>query len=653
MNCKRLILSVVIAFASLLVVVASSFSQAPKRQAAASVVLVNSGEPQMAIASGSTLEAAAELKQYLDRIAGANFTIVEATKDERGLHVGLFSDFPWLKSKDDTELGPEGFVIRTDDRGVYLLARTPRGVQHAVATFLQRLGCRWFFPGKAWEVVPRMETIAGSWNEIGRPSFPTQRRIWYGFGAYGPCRDDLEAWNRHNRMGGPIEVGIGHTWHGLNPEKDFAEHPDWFALTGGKRQPTKPCYSHPQVIARAIEFALARAAAGEEMISMTPPDGLGYCECERCLSVCQGAKPYEAHSTLFARRPDGTRISVTSENVFHLVNQVAEAVAKKYPQTLVGCYAYSAYSHPPSFDLHPNVYLQTTTAYRRTPISLEQQLAEFGTKTTQLGIREYYSVYQWDWDNPDPGKLTPAQLQEDLRFFHRNGVTAVNAESSNNWAPRGLGYYLAANLMWNVDADTDELTRDFYIKAFGPAARVIEQYYVRWYGAEVAVLDSADSDVADQDGAKQTFLEKGKYNREALAAAFNDLDEAARLVRDQPAYRGRVDQLRMYLHYLLLRYQLAEATQTGNQQQILDAIQAETEFGGRLTYTNMIHTRPLIGKAFLRRFRQYAEMLESVPDAQQSGRGWRQVSRSPSEKEIEGIWQQDLAALGINSERDD
>ena len=43
---------------------------------------------------------------------------------------------------------------------------------------------------------------------------------------------------------------------------------------------------------------------------MTPPDGLGYCECERCLKVCDGGEPCEAHKSVFARRPDGVLINV-------------------------------------------------------------------------------------------------------------------------------------------------------------------------------------------------------------------------------------------------------------------------------------------------------------------------------------------------------
>jgi hypothetical protein len=436
-------------------------------QGPAPVTIVRDGKPQLPLFAGGVPAPVEELRRYLKEISGAELP----SKGERGLggiYVGLASDFPWVAIDRPAELGREGFVLRTEGGSLFLVAHEAPGVQHAVTTFLQGLGCRWFFPGRAWEVVPRRATIQGAWNERQGPAFQTQRLIWYGFGATRKCADDLAEGNRHNRMGGPVQVSIGHTWHGLDAERDFKAHPDWFALVGGKRQPSKPCYSHPEVLRRATESALQQAAQGRTMISMSPPDGLGYCECGTCAAVYQGGAPSASHGTTFAKRPDGLVVNATSETLFRLVSEVARAVAEKHPKTLVGCYAYSAYSHPPSFKLHPNVFLQTTTAFRRTPLSLEEQLKAFGERTAQVGIREYYSAYPWDWDYPYPTAVKPGRLQKTLRFFRQNNVTSVNAEAGNNWGPRGRGYTVASQLLWNVDADVKALVRDFYDRSRWP-----------------------------------------------------------------------------------------------------------------------------------------------------------------------------------------
>lgn len=632
------------------------------------LVLVKEGKALLPLRAGSVAEPVAELQAYLNKMSGARFAVEKPRKGEAGIHVGLLADFPWLEIDKPEKLGPEGFVIRTQGDSVYLVGSKPLGVQNAVTAFLHQLGCRWFFPGEVWEVIPEKKTIAGVWNERSSPAFPLQRRINYGFGAYPRCRDDFEAWNRHNRMGGPMKISIGHTWHGLKPDVDFKEHPDWFALVGGKRQPGKPCYSHPEVIRRATASALAQADKGATMISMTPPDGLGYCECERCRQVFKGGKPYTEKNTMFAKRPDGVVVSIVSENLFALVNQVAEGVAKKHPDALIGCYAYSAYSHPPSFNLHPNVFLQTTTAYRRTPLTLGEQLEIFKKRGARAGIRGYFSVYQWDWDYPSvaKGELWLPRLVHDIRFYRDHNVQSVNAECSNNWAVRGPGYYLAARLLWNPDEQPKQALADFYDNAFGPAALPMERYYVRWLGSLAAVRSKAEpgANKPDADKKPNDMDELGadttppaKFDRDTLKAAYRDLDEAARLVKDKPAYLARVDHLRLYAHYLLLRLELEEAAKTKDRAKILQAIENETTFGSRLTYTNMIHTRPLLGKKFYRRFRKYSKYLEGTPEYPKNDReavrkasqvGYRKVREDiPAHAEIDKLWSADKKKLGL------
>jgi hypothetical protein len=623
-----------------------------QEQHSAAVIVVQDGEPRMTIRAGSLKEPIEELKRYLEAISGAKMRVETARADAPGIHVGLAADFPWLRFEGVEQLGKEGFLLRSEGKNLFLIARGPRGVEHAVVAFLSSLGCRWYFPGKVWEVIPKRRTIAGTWNEKSTPSFALQRKIWYGFGASPACARDFADWERHNRMGGPVRIAIGHTWHGLDPKHDFENHPEWFALVQGKRQPSKPCYSHPDVVQQATRYALQQAAKGADMISMTPPDGLGYCECERCRAVCRGGKPYQEQGTTFARRPDGVLINVTSETLFQFVNQVAAAVAKKHPKTLVGCYAYSAYSHPPSFKLHPNVFLQTTTAFRRTPLSLAEQLETFHKIGVQSGIRAYYSVYQWDWDYPtiNKGEMTLPRLVDDLRFYHQHNVQSINAEASCNWGPRGLGYYLAARLMWNVREDPQALLADFYDKAFGPAARPMERYYVRWLGRGAAVRTRQPATNAED-------AEGQKFSLESLKAAYRDLDEAVRLVNDRPEYCARVDRLRLYAHYLYLRTRLEDAARMGDKDKILAAVKDETIFGARLQDTGMIHSRPLIGKEFYRRFRTYGPYLEGTPEWPQSkadsvrkaaGQGYRRPrSDVPGREELEKLWQEDKKALEI------
>ena len=141
------------------------------------------------------------------------------------------------------------------------------------------------------------------------------------------------------------------------------------------------------------------------------------------------------------------------------------------------------------------------------------------------------------------------------------------------------------------------------------------------------------------------------FGKGTLKAAYVDLDKAAQLVKGVPGCRERVDHLRMYAHYLYLRIKLAEVAKTKSKDAIVQAIKDETVFGARLMNTNMIHSRPLIGKAFHRRFRALQSYLAGMEEGKGKagwGKGFR-VTRDdvPTHEEIEKLWAEDREALGI------
>jgi hypothetical protein len=595
-----------------------------------------------------------EFVQYIKEITGAELSIQGATEGAVGCYVGTTESFPWVKN-DIKELGQEGFTINTDGKNIFLLGNSSFGVRHAVNTFLMQQGCRWFFPGKVWEEIPKKSTIQVTSITREKPSFDMGRTIWYGYGTYNEPAKDQAEWNYHNRMGSVAPVSIGHTGYGIDPVKDFAAHPEWFALVKGQRKASKLCYSNPEVIQRMIQYAFNEVEHGATSVSLTPADGLGYCECPLCFASSKGAPVKEEMGSFFATLPDNSVICTVSESLFKAVNQVAKAVGEKSPNVILGCYGYSAYSHPPSFKLEPNVFVQATTQYRRTPLTLEQQMNVWGQRARQVGIRGYWSVYQWDWDNPKVGKFIPDTIQKDLQFYHKHNATAFNTEACNNWAPRGLNYYLGAQLLWDVNADTKSIIKDFYEKAFGPAAKAMEQYYVLWYGPSVSVLHHDAPTAQNGQELKIGLNEFADYNpksslasKATLATAFKYLNEAASLVKGQPKYQDRVDEIRMYAYYLLLRNKVWEAGSSKNKDSILTAIKNETTYGARLTNTNMIHTKPLLGKGFMRLFKDYEVYLKDVPESQQSEKGWRQPSeQAPTHNELEQMWKEGEKYLGI------
>ncbi len=292
----------------------------------------------------------------------------------------------------------------------------------------------------------------------------------------------LKDWDRHNRMRQSRHIVTSHSWIGLDPKKDFQSHPEWFALVDGKRQPSKPNYANPAVVQRAIDHAVEAVKNGA---SRSPSPRRMALVSANASSASRWRASSRTRCTRknapFGTRPDGKEVCVTSETIFHMANAVARAVAKIDPDVIVGCDAYSGYSHPPSFDLEPNIFVQITTRYRRTPLTFNEQLEAFGNKAKMVGIYGYYYVTVFSSHDHGPGAgIKIDNLSEQYPYYFKNNVRSVRAEASNSWGPAGLDFYVTSKVMWDTDADTKAIYDDFLDKAFGAAAAPMRSYYDRW-----------------------------------------------------------------------------------------------------------------------------------------------------------------------------
>lgn len=478
-------------------------------------------------ATDGTKAVAKELAEYLSQITGAKFD-VQAGDGSKGIVLGTLAEFPNQELEQplairNTYDGREAFAIRTEAgrNRLLLIGATDLGASHAAFRFLERLGCRWFFPAKEWEVVPTRRDLSVDLNETDRPRI-LARRIWYGYGPFsdkghprgGSTQHDYQAWSRHNLMAGSFSVYAGHAWQSiiLANKKTFDEHPEYLALVKGERRGEQLCVSNPAVQQLAVEWACAflEKNPAREMVSMECSDGNGQCECDAC-----------------------RRLGSVSDRVFGLANHVAREVGRRFPGKLVGCLAYSEHSEPPSFELEPNVYVQLTAGFTRGRYTHDELLELWPRKCRNLGFYEYFSVWLWDFDRLPGGN--GANLTRTKRMIDRYlaaGATSFDAESGNNWGVHGRGYYVANKLLWNPQADVPGLLADFYGQAFGPGAAAMRRYYER---------------VAPDH---EPLVSRGW-----IGEAFRDIDEASRLAAGRADVQSRLDQLKHYLRYVQLRWQ--------------------------------------------------------------------------------------------------
>ena len=463
--------------------------------AAQEVYLTRAAQPQAVIVDGGTPDgcrsASEELQAYVELMSGARLEIVaEAASDRPNVFVGGPGAFERLgQSPDQLRLGREGFVVRTAGSDLVLVGGRHIATLYAVYDFLEDdLGCHWFWPGDVGEVVPNSPTIRlGKLDRVEQPDFSIR---WVG-------RQDWALKNRMNvQTGEPDGFNIHwfvHTWLMLVPPADYAdEHPEYYSEIGGKRlDPRGPhrvnlCTTNPEVAqaaARTIDRVMAENP-GIDMISVDPEDTQQFCQCATCRAKYEApGLPYELQN---------------SQRVFDFTNQVAALVAEKRPDLTIKTIAYHTYVRPPTapewqprenvavqfcrFMCHNHALADETCSHNQ---GFDSWYREWRERTSRILFYEYYWKVSWVGL---PWPIT-RMLRADLPRFREDGLLGIATQFNTNYATNGLGYWLAARLLWDAEADVDALLTTYYDGFFGKAAPHVRAYY--------ETLDKAaqDSDV--------------------------------------------------------------------------------------------------------------------------------------------------------------
>lgn len=551
----------------------------PGRQAVAGdpVQLASQGRATYAVivsasASPQSRTVAAELADYLGKISHTHFD-VRVGDGTAGIAVGTRADFPMLKEQSAylvSSTTAEAYLLRSHADGLYVLGVGDQGVEHAVWDLLSRLGYRQYFPGPIWEIIPDRPELSVEIDVQLRPDYDT-RLIWHGFGTWGFAKPAFSDWRRKNRLGSEAQIKFGHAYQGIydRNSEEFSKHPEYLCPRVG-RTGVKFRISNPGlrdlVVADAIRQVVASPTVAS--ISMEPSDGGGWCD---------------------ESQPELKKIS---DRVLWLANEVAMAVGKHNPDILVTMNAYNEHSPPPTFTAHPQVLVMVATAFRRGGYSQEQLIDGWAAKVRRLGIREYYSVNPWDHDLPGRARAgNLGYIKTSIPAFHAKGARALSAESSDNWGPNGLGYFLSARLLWDVDeaANADTLVGEFLANAFGPASEPMRDYYQ-------AI-----------DGAGQI-----RDVRMQLAKMYRALHEARRNA-NTPVIHARLDHLVLYTRYVELYQQYVVARGAKRQSAVMDLLQ----FAWRIRKTTMVHTRALPTV-----IRKHDKRVQLPPGNWETGTAW-------------------------------
>ncbi len=226
---------------------------------------------------------------------------------------------------------------------VGLFGESDLAASYAIYGALDELGCRWYMPSELGEVIPALPTIALEPRDDSFAPHTIYRGIWHSDPVY----------SRRNRAGG-LPIAAGHALEGYVTKEQLENHPDWNAEIGGERRlhpcdvGHRLCWANPEVAAAVADTIISILDRDPvPSISISPGDGTNFCECAKCRALDTG----DWDSTMNC-------VSITDRYV-HMANQVAERVAAKHPDVMLGFLAYVQFTRPPLREkLHPNLYPQ-------------------------------------------------------------------------------------------------------------------------------------------------------------------------------------------------------------------------------------------------------------------------------------------------------
>ena len=529
-------------------------------------------------ASVAAKEGGSELQRLIETVTGARLPLVSMpTVGRKQIIVGAH---PLANAGVDTTcLEPESFEIkarngqlqllgRDDDRPDFLYVGTGQkgasiGTYFAVIEFARKfLGVEWYMPGPLGEEAPLLKGLAvpADLYMVEKPFFPIRFVTVPSKNKY----KEMALWGRRMLNGSTKFIDIQHAWFmwlppeepvfkGMAPRTYGTEHPEYFALRGGKRANYyrekswhaggQLCVSNPDVARIYAENIIAYAKrTGERSFSMSVNDGGGHCQCEQCRAwdvTPAGNKENEAN---------------LSDRMFRFSNLVAERVLKEVPDAVFGVIAYHDTRTVPEANVNDAIVV--ADVYNGLPYlfhspssfaMMEKDMRQWRQKAKRVLLDSYYFNDNFNWGLPWSTLDVQSWMIRLMAEYPSSTGLYLDYGLISDGAPSGLlgpDTWVVSQLLWNPHQSVEILTAKFYLGAFGPdAGPLIRQYF--------ELINNAMKKAIRATPQTQQNVDMGKVVSNVIPAYESVrvqcrklIDQAVKAVAGQPErYRWRVDQI--------------------------------------------------------------------------------------------------------------
>jgi hypothetical protein len=471
------------------------------------------------------IRAAREIQHWVEEISGKTIPVLAEPSggDLPKIHVGaqwakdLFpEDFKTLE-------GSDGYAVRSKGKDIYVFGARPAGALHGAIRLLEENSDLIFArprhvigvvysknPNFAFQKADFIQRPAFAYRMSHlKPASTTDDGIWQGRLGMNTSPFLYNGFRSREMGGNPSFEGNFMGVIEQNPETSFEkcskEHPEFYAMIDGERKIVPQgyiCYTAPgiaQALANGIRKVIERKEQGGEkleFVNLRTRDGWAVCSCPTCMTPI--------------KLPDGTLLESKAETsqqdpVFFstrmalLMNDVAKEMAKTHPHLNITVPGYIYASEPPAVMHAPSLspdFCAYPTATIRFPLLEGQNNHHEVGREWEFKFREFLSRAQ-----KSQGKLCM------FAYYYPAGFSAVAdaagadwkemdsvgaaykitfdgwaqdippAKGVNPWDYEAIEKWIIAKLMWNPQANPQELRTQYIQRAYKEAAPEMQEFY--------------------------------------------------------------------------------------------------------------------------------------------------------------------------------
>ncbi|HVJ91310.1 MAG TPA: DUF4838 domain-containing protein [Labilithrix sp.] len=479
-----------------------------------------------------------DLARVLQQVAGARVNIEsqgpgEAEDGTFRIDIGSSAESKYGQIGLTAPYG-QAFRVVVADHAAGLYGETNLATSYAIYELLDRIGCRWFFPGALGEVLPeRGAVVLKKMDERHRPS-TDYRGVWYA--------DD--AWKRRNRAGGLL-LQAGHALERAYVTKeDRNQHPEWVGTVRGKPHPVRLRWSSPALAEHIGERILERHRKdGAPSYSLSPDDGVDFDDSPEDRSLDAGDFD-----------PAFNTPSIT-DRYLTLANRIASHVAASAPEVVLGFLAYGPCTRPPVREsVHPNLVPQIAPiGYARAHPMSDDRVP--GNPALRHAIERWgerpggTSIYFYGWFLSEPVAPNPMLTKwgHDVPYVLAHGARYWQPETFPNFETSMHALYMSMRLAFDARLKPDHVYADIDTRLYGAAGAAMHTYWKE--------VDRTWVETREYSGGP--FGQTRRFPPQRLAY-LRDLLEAAKEAAEKDVERRRIeladDSLSLFEELMRLRY---------------------------------------------------------------------------------------------------